>query len=202
MRRSVRWFLITVLLVDASAAAWLLTDPLGQAQARAEEPAEAAPEAAAPPPDVEALHRLGLELAQRAAEIDRREAEIEELLRGQEVLRRAGLAEEATVQPASEATAAAPETQPAVVEEPGEPFKRLQRAYENMEPESAAKALEELAARDRDAVVELLLGWPPRTSGAILDALTQTNAALAADLSYEVWKRSGKGVPRAASSGR
>jgi flagellar motility protein MotE (MotC chaperone) len=70
-----------------------------------------------------------------------------------------------------------------------EAFTRLLRAYENMEPESAAKALAGLAVRDKEAVVQLLLGWKPRTSGAILDALTQINASLAADLSYEVWKR-------------
>jgi hypothetical protein len=68
-------------------------------------------------------------------------------------------------------------------------FLRLLRAYENMEPESAAKALAELATRDRRAVVELVLGSKPRTSGAILDALTQTHPGLAADLSYEIWRR-------------
>jgi hypothetical protein len=70
-----------------------------------------------------------------------------------------------------------------------EAFLRLLHAYENMEPESAAKAIAELAAKDKEAVVQMMLGWKPRTSGQILDALTQFNPKLAAELSYEVWKR-------------
>jgi flagellar motility protein MotE (MotC chaperone) len=81
-------------------------------------------------------------------------------------------------------------------------FTRLQRAYESMEPEAAAKALSELASRDREAVVALILGLKPRTSGAILDAVTQIDPALAADLSYAIWKRSGKGASPTARSGR
>ena len=87
------------------------------------------------------------------------------------------------------------------VQDGNDAFKRIQRAYENMEPDSAAKALVELAARNQDAVVELLLGWQPRTSGAILDALTQTDPALAAELSYRVWKTGGNVAAPAASSG-
>jgi flagellar motility protein MotE (MotC chaperone) len=81
-------------------------------------------------------------------------------------------------------------------------FVRLQRAYESMEPESAAKALVALAARDKEVVIDLLMGWKPRTSGAILDAVTQNNAGLAADLSYEIWRRSGNPAEPAARSGR
>jgi flagellar motility protein MotE (MotC chaperone) len=71
-----------------------------------------------------------------------------------------------------------------------------------MEPESAAKALAALAARDKEAVIELLMGWKPRTSGAILDSLTQNSPALAADLSYEIWKRSGNAAGATAETGR
>jgi hypothetical protein len=61
-----------------------------------------------------------------------------------------------------------------------------------MEPESAARAVAGLAKKDNECVVQLLLGWKPRTSGQILDALTQLDPGLAAQLSYEVWKRSGE----------
>jgi hypothetical protein len=81
-------------------------------------------------------------------------------------------------------------------------FLRLQRAYESMEPESAAKALIALAGRDQEAVIELLMGWKPRTSGAILDAVTQSSPSLAADLSYEIWKRSGGTAGTPARTGR
>ena len=57
------------------------------------------------------------------------------------------------------------------------------------EPAASEPGLAELAALDQQAVVQLLLGWQPRTSGAILDALTQTHAELAAKLSYEIWKQ-------------
>jgi flagellar motility protein MotE (MotC chaperone) len=187
-------FVIGVLVLDIAVAGVLLVGALPSTVALAEDPG---PEPAAEPAlEADALRLLGLELAARAAELDRREAELEELMRGALVLELATPAEPPAPPPP---TTSAPE--------PSEParsdaFKRLQRAYENMEPESAAKALAELASRDRDAVVELLLGWPPRTSGAILDALTQNDAGLAADLSYEVWKRSGNVAARAASSGQ
>lgn len=148
---------------------------------------ERAPAAAGSVPAPEALRLLGQQLAARVAELDRREAELEELLRGSEVLRRAGLLPPEP--PATQRVRAG-----AVTHEQPETsaFQSLQRVYENMEPDSAARALAQLAARDKDAVVELLLGWKPRTSGAILDALAQANPALAADLSYEIWKRDGR----------
>jgi flagellar motility protein MotE (MotC chaperone) len=82
--------------------------------------------------------------------------------------------------------------EPAKVAPKTEAFLRLLHAYENMEPESAAKAIAQLAVKDKEAVVQMMLGWKPRTSGQILDALTQFDPSLAADLSYEVWKRSGE----------
>jgi flagellar motility protein MotE (MotC chaperone) len=205
MNRVVRWFLIVVLTLDATAAALFLTGNLTSSWAQPED-AEESSTVEAEEVSLDALRLLGEKLAQRSAELDRRETEIEELARGEEVLRRAGVAiSQQDEEPAAEASA-----QPAVVPAPptrqglsgNDAFLRLQRAYENMEPESAAKALAELASRDRDAVVELLIGWKPRTSGAILDALTQTNPGLAADLSYEIWKRGGDLAAGTARNGR
>jgi hypothetical protein len=148
-----------------------------------------------PVPSPETLRQLGLRLAERTVELDRREEELRELVRGNEVLRRAGLLppeEEgaAAVEPDTAEGKSKKETAPAAETNArtATAFQSLQRAYENMEPESAARALAELAQRDKQVVVELLLGWKPRTSGAILDALTQTNPGLSADLSYEIWK--------------
>jgi flagellar motility protein MotE (MotC chaperone) len=195
MRTVARWFLVAVLVLDAAFVALVLsTSVASSSRAEPSEPAESvAPQPApapapAPAPTTDALQLLGRELSERAAQLERRENELEELLRGSEVLRRAGLVEEPAADPAP-----APEPVTAGVGEAESPVTRaaflsLQRAYENMEPDSAARAIAELAARDKEAVVELLLGWKPRTSGAILDALTQADPVLAADLSYEVWK--------------
>ena len=142
------------------------------------------------------MELLGRQLAERADELSRREAEVEELMRSAEVQRR--------LQETGDGAGTGPEdpesegTDP----EPDFAFAQLQRAYENMEPESAALALAELAALDEEAVLQLLAGWKPRTSGQILDALTQTHPALAADLSYRIWKQGGKIGAPAASDGR
>jgi flagellar motility protein MotE (MotC chaperone) len=191
MRTLARWVLVTVVVLDGAFVALVLSTSLASSPAAVEaphpDPAPAEPAAAAaveaPTPTTDALQLLGRQLSERAAELARRENELDELLRGSEVLRRAGLIEAPapSEEPAVEASAAASEA-------PRDAFQSLQRAYENMEPDSAARALAELAARDKEAVVELLLGWKPRTSGAILDALTQSDPVLAADLSYEVWK--------------
>ncbi|UCF68777.1 MAG: hypothetical protein JSV80_05675 [Acidobacteriota bacterium] len=68
-------------------------------------------------------------------------------------------------------------------------FDRLLKAYEGMEAENAARALAELYERDRLVVVDLLLGLKPRQSAATLDALAAANPKIAAELSYEIWKR-------------
>jgi len=197
MKKSVRGFLFIVLVLNAVGLAFLGGGglPSTRAQESVETPVEAEPEL----PQREALRLLGEQLAQRAELLTQREAEIEELLRGGEVLRKAGLevtsAEGPTVEPAPTETTTPPTTATEVNAEPGpaeRAFAQLSRAYENMEPESAALALSELASIDQEAVVQLLSTWQPRTSGAILDALTQTHPALAAQLSYEIWKRSGK----------
>jgi flagellar motility protein MotE (MotC chaperone) len=205
-----RWFLLAVLALDVVFAVFLFLGGPPSVGAERQLEVESALDAAetddgagGSPWTRQALSRLGAQLEERSRELDRREAEIEELLRGSEVLRRAGLlpgdaeAEAAVETPATEPTG------PSEEEIAGrQAFASLQQAYENMEPDSAAQALSELADRDKEAVVELLLGWRPRTSGSILDSLTQINPALAADLSYEIWKRSGKNVSSAAGSGR
>jgi flagellar motility protein MotE (MotC chaperone) len=196
MAKVVRLFLIAVLTVNAAGAAALLLGMLPAAHAVSDSSEQRGAEEATL--DQNALRLLGEELALRAEQLQQREAELEELLRSEEVLARAGVIEE-------EETEAAPAAE--APKEPAEPdnsfaFEKLQKAYENMEAESAALALAELAFIDQEAVVELLLGWKPRTSGAILDALTQSDPALAASLSYEIWKRGGKKGEQAASDGR
>ena len=202
MRRSIRWFLLGVLVIDAVAAAFLT----GAAQTPTDSPTNAATvadvaqsgddDAQAIAPSREALLLLGRHLVERSDRLRQREEELDELLRGPEVLRRAGLEDpaETTDDPAA---ADQGEADPAE-----EAFARLSRAYENMEPDSAALALIELAAIDKEAVVQLLIGWRARVSGAILDSLTQSNPGLAAELSYEIWKRSGKNGAETAKAGR
>ncbi len=203
MRTVARWLLIAVLAADGIIAGVFVVAALpswasgaavpghpDKATVAAEQPAaDAASYTAA------ALRLLGEQLAARTAEIDRRQEELDELSRGGEILSRAGLAPD-TQPPVAQPTELAPvEATNAVAASPvktNSAFQSLQRAYENMEPESAARALTELAARDKEAVIQLLGGWKPRTTGAILDALTQANPGLAADLSYEIWKRDGK----------
>ncbi len=183
-RPSLRVVLAAVLVADTLFVAAVLGGLLTGDVARANETGD---DATTPPRTVDTLRTLGEELAERRRELERRELELAEALRGGEVLRLAGITP----------VTAEPATEPQAVEDPpggaaaSDSFKRLQKAYENMEPESAATAIAALAGRDSEVVVELLLGWPPRTSGAILDALTQTDPAIAADLSYEIWKRSG-----------
>ncbi|HEU4402293.1 MAG TPA: hypothetical protein VFT43_09325 [Candidatus Polarisedimenticolia bacterium] len=226
-RRMLRWFVALVLAANAAAAVGFLFGGLPVSSA-GEEPKPAAEKAPPVPegqtagpseaaPTADALRLLGQALAERKEELDRRQTQLEETLRGAEVLKRAALAQAAAGaapdQPASVpapgSDAAGPTASPAQAakqtaqEVPKDAaFLRLQRAYENMEPDSAAKALSALAGLDREAVVSLLLGWKPRTSGAVLDALSQTNPALAADLSYRIWARGGKGASPAARTGR
>jgi len=192
MRRAVYWFLVGVLLVNCVTAAVVGSLPAPSA------PADGTGEMSEAEPEVtrETLALLGQRLAERAAALVRREQELDELLRGAEVQRR--LAE--LNAPAGEPAAPHAAEQPAVAD--GASFTRLQRAYENMEPESAAAALAELAALDQQAVLQLLAGWKPRTSGQILDALTQIDPGLAARLSYEIWRRGGNFVPPPATDGR
>lgn len=198
MRASVRWFLIGVLAIDVIGAGLLLTGAIPVTRA-ADTGSSVQPQQ--PTASREVLEQLGRELSERTEALRRREAELDELMRAEEVERRlTALDEQRRQREVAEAESSdapagrAPERNPA--------FENLQRAYENMEPESAAAALGELASLDEEAVLQLLAGWKPRTSGQILDALTQTDPELAGRLSYRIWKLGGKNGAAAASNDR
>jgi len=196
MRTVTRWLLVVVFVFDALFALAVFSGWLSRVAAASGEPqaTEAAPAAAAPepPPSAETMKRLGQALAERSAELDRREAELEELVRGSEVLRRAGLLPvEKPAEASTAPTAAPPAAPPEGPHAMSAAFEALRKAYENMEADSAARALAELSRRDKQVVIQLLIRWNPRTAGAILDSLAQSDPALAADLSYEVWKSGG-----------
>jgi hypothetical protein len=209
MNKTVRLLLMVVLTVNAAGGAILLLNGIPAAHALSDDATEQ--EQDAPTYDKEALRLLGEQLAKRSEQLELREAELEELVRSEELLKRTEHAALAT--PAGQAADEQPE-QPETIEPaatpapeaeeptPGFAFEKLQRAYENMEPDSAALALAELAYLDQEAVVQLLISWPPRTSGAILDALTQADPMLAANLSYEIWKKGGNNEAVAANDGR
>ena len=207
MKRTAKWFLASVIVLDLIVLVSFLGSELTASWAQSTPPsdADAGPETVAHPDNpwsTGALAALGKELRARRDALELREQELEELARGAEVLEQAAAA--GLTAPAGEApieTEAAPQSAPAPTEPVVDPeaermrseaFDRLSKAYAAMEPDGAAQALAALARRDQRAVVQLLIDWQPRTSGAILDALTQRDAALAAELSYEIWKLSGK----------
>jgi len=179
MNRFLRWSVTAVLALDAAAALAFLSSEVTQAQA-SPAPAAAATAPAATAPAAPAVAP--------AAEPPAAPPPVE-------AAAVAAAPEPAAPSEAETIPGAGPDEPAAPVLAPRDPapqtdaFRRLLRAYENMEPESAARALAELATRDRRAVVELILGSKARTSGAILDALTRTHPGLAADLSYEIWRR-------------
>jgi hypothetical protein len=217
MRSAVRWFVVLVLAADAVVALLVLGSALlGTSAATAVAPPSAKAEPASPAaPASAATTPAPLPVQPRA------EAKVPEpppvkeriaaastpgpVMPDSPVLRAAGDETDAAIPGTVGADAAPPiasEPKAAKGAAKNQAFVRLQRAYESMEPESAAKALVALAARDKEVVIDLLMGWKPRTSGAILDAVTQNNAGLAADLSYEIWRRSGNPAEPAARSGR
>lgn len=196
IRRLIVGFMALVFLINIGSMLALVSGavPVTLAQTT---PDQADPdEAEDSPPYEESLRLLGAQMAERKADLDRRQAELEEALRSPEVLRQIENIDAQTANdeapPEAVPAQATPQVQPAAPAASGKDnaFLRLQRAYENMEPESAAVTLSALADRDEGVVVELLLGWRPKIAGAILDALSQINPVLAADLSYEIWKRS------------
>lgn len=67
-------------------------------------------------------------------------------------------------------------------------FDRLLKAYEGMEPENAAAALVQLYSRDRQVVIDLLLGLKSRQGALVLDAVAAANPKVAAELSLEIWQ--------------
>ena len=135
--------------------------------------------------EAEAAYRaLIIELQQQKQALDRRAGELadrERRLRGQDQSPEGG----AEVRPggrggaAGGATASAPHTA----------FARLLKAYEGMDPENAAAALAKLYAKERQVVIEVLLGMKPRQAAAVLDAIAATAPSVAAELSLEIWKR-------------
>jgi flagellar motility protein MotE (MotC chaperone) len=135
--------------------------------------------------EAEAAYRaLIIELQQQKQALDRRAGELadrERRLREQNQSPEDG----AEVRPggrggaAGGATASAPHTA----------FDRLLKAYEGMDPENAAAALAKLYAKERQVVVEVLLGMKPRQAAAVLDAIAATAPSVAAELSLEIWKR-------------
>jgi hypothetical protein len=180
MNRVLRWSVTAVLALDAAAALAFLSSEINQTQA------SPAPVAAAPVSPTPVPLAAGPGAAAGAPAPDAAEP----AAGPPEAPRTPAFADTGTIPGAGpdEPEAPAPAARGAGVAQ-ADAFRRLLRAYENMEPESAARALAELAQRDRRAVVELVLGSKPRTSGAILDALTRTHPGLAADLSYEIWRR-------------
>ncbi|GEM_PF-4227944 len=202
MRKRMRWLLAVVTLLDIVFVLLLLSGGSSPSMAEPARPDPAGPgagaisDAAAPTVEENAepvdWKLLGEALARRSEELKLREEEADEVLRGAEVLARAGIPTGGSAEKGAAKTTQ--ETNP----KPSPDFLRLQRAYENMEPDSAAMAMIELAKRDTNVVVELLLGWKPRTSGAVLDAITVRDAKLAADLSFRIWKRRGENGPVAA----
>jgi hypothetical protein len=180
MRTSVKWLLGGVVVADGIAALVLVSGGIPSTLAE-EHPAPASAPAVSPADA--ALAKVAEQLKAREAAIAARENEAQEALRAAEVLKRT-----AVPAPAEEKSRAKSATKKGA-KEPTPPFTKLTRAYENMEPDGAARALVALAKKDREAVVDLMLGWKPRTSGAVLDAMTQREPALAAEISYEIWKR-------------
>ncbi len=152
--------------------------------------AAAAPaaEAEAAAKEAEAAYRsLITELAQQKDALEKKAAELAERERQVGVLREELKAREAAA--AANPAAAAPKAAPL---QETESFKRMVKAYANMESENAAKALEQLYARDGDVAVDLMLALPARKAAAILDAVSSGKAGLAAEISLEMSRRDPK----------
>ncbi len=58
-----------------------------------------------------------------------------------------------------------------------------------MDPDNAAAALASLYGKERQAVIEILLGMKPRQAAAVLDALAARAPSVAAELSLAAWQR-------------
>lgn len=137
---------------------------------RVRPPAPAAGHTEAGSSEAEAAYRaLVAELQQQKQVLDRRADELAERERQLQALERSATAK----------AAAAPRAG----------FDRLLRAYEGMDPENAAAALAEVYRKDRQVVVEVLLGMKPRQAAAVLDSIAAAAPPIAAELSLEVWKR-------------
>ncbi|RMG43596.1 MAG: hypothetical protein D6718_11990 [Acidobacteria bacterium] len=195
-RRRILAGLAAANLVNAVAAAAILAVvSLAGRESRAQQTVPEALDPLADPVKAEALERertfreLVEELRAKKAEIERREADISERER-QVVILREELAAE--LEAVKEARAALARERKAFEELRAPSFERLLKAYEGMEPDNAAKALAELFRRDQMVVVDLLLGLKPRQAAAALDALAAAQPEVAAQVSYEIWKRNPK----------
>ncbi len=126
------------------------------------------------------------ELTTRRAALDARAEELAERERQFVVFREELEAERERIEKVREEIAAERTT----LEEMRSPsFDALLKAYGGMEAENAANALIELYGKDRMVVVDLLLGLKARQAGAALDALAAANPQIAADLSFEIWRK-------------
>ncbi len=135
--------------------------------------------------EAEAAYRtLVAELTEQKTRLERRAQELAERERQIVVLR-----QELEVQAAASAASAAqarPGATPAPSIDAPDPVKRLVRSYASMTPENAAGTLAELHGRAPRTARDIFLALPPRASGSILDVLSATRPALAAQLSLEI----------------
>ncbi len=145
----------------------------------------------------EAAYRtLVAELTDQKARLERKAQELTERERQIVVLRQeleAQFAEAAASAAQTGPSATAAQTGPGATAAPlidaPDPVKRLVRSYASMTPENAARTLTELHGRAPQTALDIFLALPPHASGSILDALSSTRPALAAQLSLEIVRR-------------
>jgi flagellar motility protein MotE (MotC chaperone) len=182
-----------LLLIDALSLGWIV--PVTEAQATAgpasgeeageteapKHPAEQGPEIARA-----TYRRLIDELSARKSGLEERAEELAERERQVEVVRQ----ELATERTELEALREKVRKERQEAEGRSAPsFDRLLKAYEGMEPENAAAALSQLYQRDREVVVDVLLGLRSRQAAAVLDAVAAQHPQIAAELSLEIWQK-------------
>ncbi|HHN75122.1 MAG TPA: hypothetical protein ENK10_07850 [Acidobacteria bacterium] len=173
----------------------LAQDALGDGSEKAVQDGETSGEGGVDPTDTgpqqaeEVYRNLVDELTRQKAVLERKAKELAERERQLEIVRAELLAEREAIDKQKKELAREREA----FESEGAPnFGRLLKAYEGMDPENAASALAELYARDRDVVVDLLLGLKSRQAALILDALAATHPKIAAELSLQIWKQDPK----------
>jgi flagellar motility protein MotE (MotC chaperone) len=191
-------FVNVLLLIDALSVNWLVPHALAEEVAAPDTNPASAPPAVheqreTPDADTPACEQAELtyrnlvgELTEQRKRLDQETQSLSERERQLSVLtaeleKRDGeldaLAKQLEVEKQRLETAAAPS------------FEKLLKAYEGMDPINAASSLHELVGKDRQTVIDLLLGLKPRQSAAVLDALAAEHPREAADLSYEIWKK-------------
>jgi flagellar motility protein MotE (MotC chaperone) len=180
-----------LLLIDALSWGWIV--PVTEAQAtrdpsaapaepeRPKHPAEQGPELARA-----TYRRLIDELSAQKNRLEGRASELSERERQLQVSQQELRAQRAELEALrekirQERQAAEGQTAPS--------FQRLLKAYEGMEPENAAAALSQLYQRDREVVVDVLLGLRSRQAALVLDAVAAGHPQIAAELSLEIWQQ-------------